>query len=154
MAGTAARHRAVRSILARHVVASQEDLVGHLAADGIEVTQATISRDLQTLGAIKARDADGHLRYMLADGFRPGGEAEELLARSLAEFALSISSSGNLVVVKTPPGAAHVVASGVDGAALTGVMGTVAGDDTLMIVTDEAIGGRAVAKELERIGAG
>lgn len=154
MAGTAARHRAVRSILARYVVASQEDLVDRLAADGIEVTQATVSRDLQTLGAIKARDADGQLRYMLADGFRPGGEAEELLARSLAEFALAISSSGNLVVVKTPPGAAHVVASGVDGAALTGVLGTVAGDDTLMIVTDEATGGHAVAKELERIGAG
>lgn len=135
-------------------MASQEDLVGHLAADGFDVTQATVSRDLQTLGAIKARDGDGHLRYILADDFRPGEEAEELLARSLAEFALSITSSGNLVVVKTPPGAAQVVASGVDAAALPGVLGTVAGDDTLVIVADDAVGGRAVANELERIGAG
>jgi transcriptional regulator of arginine metabolism len=154
MPGTAARHRAVRSILVRHVVSSQGDLVAHLAADGFDVTQATVSRDLQTLGAVKARDGDGHLRYVLAEGLAPADESQETLGRAISEFVESIVPSGNLVVVKTPPGAAHVVAAAVDGSGLDGVLGTVAGDDTLMIVADETVGGRAVADELERIGAG
>ena len=154
MSGTAARHRAVRSILARHVVSSQGDLVDHLADEGYDVTQATVSRDLQALGAVKARDAEGNLRYVLADGLAGGAEAEAALARALAEYAVSIVPSHNLVVIKTPPGAAHVVASAVDSSGLDGILGTVAGDDTLMIVVADAVGGSAVAEELERIGAG
>lgn len=154
MPGTAARQRAVRAILARQPISSQSELVNRLAAEGFDVTQATVSRDLQALGAVKVRDGDGRVRYVLADGLAAGGETHDTLARALVEFATSISASLNLVVVKTPPGAAHVVASAVDGAALEGVLGTVAGDDTLMIVADEQVGGLAIANELERIGAG
>jgi transcriptional regulator of arginine metabolism len=138
----------------REVVSSQGDLVNHLAAEGYDVTQATVSRDLQALGAVKGRDIEGNLRYVLADGLSGGAEAEAVLARALAEYAVSIVPSANLVVIKTPPGAAHVVASAVDGSGLDRILGTVAGDDTLMIVTADTVGGAAVAEELERIGAG
>lgn len=135
-------------------MSNQGDLVARLAAEGFAVTQATVSRDLQTLGAVKGRDGDGNLRYILADGLAGIVEGQATLARALAEFAISIVPSANLVVVKTPPGAAQVVASAVDGIDLAGVLGTVAGDDTLIIVTEDAVGGVAVADELERIGAG
>ena len=154
MPGTAARHRAVRSILARHVVSSQGGLVARLADEGFDVTQATVSRDLQMLGAVKARDVDGNLRYVLTDGLGGRGEAEATLSRALVEYAISITPTANLVVLKTPPGAAHVVAGAVDNSGLPGILGTVAGDDTLLIVADEAVGGAAVAQDLERIGAG
>jgi transcriptional regulator of arginine metabolism len=78
----------------------------------------------------------------------------DALGRALAQFAVAITPSGALVVVKTPPGAAQVVAGAIDGAVLGGVLGTVAGDDTLLVVVDEKIGGWRIAKELERIGGG
>lgn len=121
---------------------------------GFDVTQATVSRDLQAVGAVKTRGVDGGFRYALADDLGSNSEAELALARVLGEFAITIQSSGNLVVVRTPPGAAHVVAAAVDSGAIDGVLGTVAGDDTLMIVAAEDVGGPAVAAEIERIGAG
>lgn len=154
MPGTAARQRSLRSILARHTVASQGDLVDLLHEAGHDVTQATVSRDLQAVGAVKARDANGGLRYVLADDLHPSDEAEEALAHALDEYAESIEVSANLVVIKTPPGAAHVVAAAVDGSGLEGIIGTVAGDDTLMIIAAEDVGGRAIRTQLERIGAG
>lgn len=154
MSGTAARHRALRSILARTTVASQADLVDLLHESGFDVTQATVSRDLHSLGAVKARDADGVSHYVLADDLHPSNEAEEALARAIDEYAESIEVSLNLVVIKTPPGAAHVVAAAVDGSPLTGVIGTVAGDDTLMIIAAEDVGGASVRSQLERMGVG
>ena len=150
---TASRHRAVRAILAEQVVSSQSHLARLLADQGFRVTQATVSRDLRAVGAAKTRSADGTMRYMLEPGAgRP--DAMDALAVTLSSFARSIRASGNLVVVKTPPGAAHVVAAAIDGAGLDGVLGTVAGDDTMLIVAGEATGGRAVARSIERIGAG
>ena len=106
---TTARHRALRSVLAEHAVSSQTDLVDLLGARGFDVTQATISRDLQAVGAVKSRDADGVLRYVVGNGTADAGEGGAL-SRALADYALSVQVSGNLVVLKTPPGAAHVVA--------------------------------------------
>jgi len=80
--------------------------------------------------------------------------SEATVSAALAQFARTITPTGSLVVIKTPPGAAQVVAGAVDGAALPGVLGTVAGDDTLLVVVDEQVGGWRVAKELERMGAG
>jgi len=154
MSGTAARHRALRSILARSTVASQADLVGLLHEAGYDVTQATVSRDLHAVGAVKARDVDGVAHYVLADDLHPSNEAEEALAHAMDEYAESIQVSLNLVVIKTPPGAAHVVAAAVDSSSLIGVLGTVAGDDTLMIIASEDVGGQHVRSQLERIGAG
>jgi transcriptional regulator of arginine metabolism len=125
-------------------------MVVMLAASGHEVTQATVSRDLDAIGAVKVKLKAGGTRYEIPSA--PIGDAE--LARALADFAESISTSGNLVVVRTPPGAAHLVAGAIDRATLDYVLGTVAGDDTMLVVAKEAVGGAALAAELERIGAG
>jgi len=151
MATTTSRHRALRSIIAEHPVSNQGDLVGLLAARGFDVTQATVSRDLQAVGAVKARDAAGSLRYVLSSN-SVADSPHGALARALAEYAETILVSGNLVVVKTPPGAAHVVALAVDGTVVPGVLGTVAGDDTMLIVVDEETGGTNVARYLEGLG--
>jgi transcriptional regulator of arginine metabolism len=153
MSGTAARHRALRSILARNTVTSQADLVSLLKGSGYDVTQATVSRDLHAVGAVKARDGDGVSHYVLADDLLPSNEAEEALAHAMDEYAESIQVSLNLVIIKTPPGAAHVVAAAVDSSSVVGVLGTVAGDDTLMIIASEDVGGQRVRSQLERIGA-
>lgn len=148
MRTTAARRRALRELIESRPVGSQAELVELLAQRGFVVTQSTVSRDLQALGASK----NGDDRYVLV----PAGsrsEAEEALARALSEFAQGITPTGNLVVVRTPPGAAQVVAAAIDAAALGGVVGTVAGDDTILVVAAESTGGRRVAQHLEQIGA-
>lgn len=151
---TASRRRALRRILMTKTVTRQGDLVELLSEAGFAATQATVSRDLAEMGATKRRDAEGVISYMLPDESAPKDENQTALARALSQFAQMITPTGSLVVVKTPPGAAQVVAGAVDGASLHGVVGTVAGDDTLLIVIDEKVGGWRIAKELERIGAG
>lgn len=150
---TASRRRLIRKLLLDVVVTSQSEIVERLIAESHDVTQATVSRDLHALGAVKAR-VNGRLRYILPDeASSPDGEFVTL-ARALVEFVDSISASANLVVIKTSPGAAGVVAGAVDSAPLRGVLGTIAGDDTLMIVVDDQYGGLALANHLEQIGAG
>ena len=139
--------------MTRHVT-RQNDLVQQLVEDGFEVTQATVSRDLAEMGAVKKRSSDGLFGYTLPEAPVPLEGSNEIVASVLAQFAHSITSTGNLVVIKTPPGAAQVVAGAVDQAAVGGVLGTVAGDDTLLVVVDEQVGGWRVAKELERLGVG
>lgn len=140
----AARRRAIRSMLRERRITSQEQLVELLAEAGHPVTQATVSRDLRAVGAVKSPVGEG--RYRLVDG--PAGDGE--LAQALGEFALGMAPSGNLVVIRTPPGAAQVVAGAIDRAGLEGVLGTVAGDDTVLVVAEERRGGRGVAGDLER----
>ena len=132
-------------------MSSQAHLARLLAEQGFAVTQATVSRDLRAVGAVKTRLADGTMRYMW-DTSPQSSNAREVLAMTLSTYAKSVTASGNLVVVKTPPGAAHVVAAAVDDSGLDGILGTVAGDDTMLIVADEATGGRAVAELIEQIG--
>ena len=144
---TEARRRAVRNILSEQAVSSQADLARLLAERGFQVTQATVSRDLWAVGAVKARTADGSFRYC----WEPGN-ARDALAMTLSTYVASVRSSGNLVVIKTPPGAAHVVAAAVDDAGIEGILGTVAGDDTMLVVAGEETGGRAVAQLIEELG--
>jgi transcriptional regulator of arginine metabolism len=151
---TAARRRAIRRILMTRHITRQGDLVEQLLEEGFGVTQATVSRDLAEMGAVKRRSSDGLLGYTLPEEPTPLNGSSEIVARVLAQFAHTITSTGSLVVIKTPPGAAQVVAGAVDGAALEGVLGTVAGDDTLLVVVDEHAGGWRVAMELERLGVG
>lgn len=152
MSGMSARRRAVRAILAEEAVFTHRDLVPLLAERGHAVTQATVSRDLRAIGAVKTAAGEGRARYAA-----PDPEAMDVPrispGRVLGEYAEAIRCSGNLVVVTTPPGAAHVVARSIDVAGLPGVLGTVAGDDTTLVVADERTGGRAVADLLERLGA-
>ncbi len=141
----AARHRLIADLLARTRVSSQNSLAQLLADHGVVVTQATLSRDLDELGAVKVRDADGALVYAApgqaaAPGSSPvgvhGSPGARLtrLARLVADLLVSAEPSANLVVLRTPPGGAHLLASAVDAADLTGVLGTIAGDDTVMVV--------------------
>lgn len=142
-AKTRSRRELVRELVARYEIRSQSELADLLAAQGVPATQATVSRDLEELGIGKQRGADGTLAYALPE---PGG-----LAQTLRQFAQQIDASGNLAVVRTPPGAAATVASAIDGAHLPGVLATVQGDDTLLVVATEGTSGRAVAERLREI---
>ena len=144
------QHKLVQ-YLTRHAVGSQTQLVELLAEDGIEATQATVSRDLEDLGAVKVRVPGGETVYAI-----PEYEPERLaphdhLRRVLSEWVVEISKSGNLVVMRTPPGCAHVVGSALDRSALPGLLGTVAGDDTLLVVASERTGGAKMAATLSEL---
>ena len=150
---TASRRRIIRKLLGEGVITSQARLVELLEAEGYPVTQATVSRDLDAMGAIKLRDENGTVHYTITNGGASLTEAETRLTRAVNEFVEQIAVSGNLVVLHTPPGAAHLVAGAVDGANLEGVLGTVAGDDTLLVVASPEFGGGAIAEKIENIGA-
>jgi transcriptional regulator of arginine metabolism len=136
------RRRLIRELVATHEVGAQSELVTLLAAKGVEATQATVSRDLEELGITKYRGADGRISYALPEN---GG-----LAQMLRQFVRTIESSGNLAVVRTPPGAAAAVASAIDSAELPGVLATVQGDDTLLVVAREGIQGSQIADQLRQ----
>ena len=148
MKQTASRRRAVRSILAERVVTSQSELARLLVERGFSATQATVSRDLRAVGAVKARGSDGTLRYIRESGPSSRG-TRDALATVLAGYAESVRPGGEVVVVRTPPGAAHVVAAAIDRADLPGVLGTVAGDDTILVVGERHTEGRAIVEMLE-----
>ena len=138
------RQRRIVQLLRKQQISSQEDLAELLGRNGEHVTQATLSRDLEELGAVKVRE-NGRVVYRLPEEPPPG---DEWLRRMLTEFALEVVSSGNLVVVKTPPGGANAVARALDNAALKDVIGTVAGDDTILCVCREGVRGQTVARKL------
>lgn len=148
MSTSSARRRIIRSLLTDHDIRSQGDIVALLAQRGLEVTQATVSRDLASLGAHK----DG-TRYVLGEGSDQDG-AEFALAGIIDAFVISIEPSGNLVVLKTPPGAAQVVAAALDRVSYDAVAGCVAGDDTVLVVVSERGDGRELAQRLQDLGAG
>lgn len=150
---TAGRRRLIRKLIAEGDIPSQARLVELLEAAGFPVTQATVSRDLDALGASKQRGSDGAIRYVIGTAVELT-EAELRLRRAINDFVDEIAISDNLVVLHTPPGAAHLVAGAIDASALAGVLGTVAGDDTLLVVAASQIGGTAVAEKIEQIGAG
>ena len=151
---TASRRRLIRKLLTEGRVECQQQIVEMLSDRGHHVAQATVSRDLSAIGAIKVRNGDGETHYEVDDAERfGGGDVEHRLARSIGDFVESITHSADLVVIHTAPGAAHLVASGIDGAAVDGVLGTVAGDDTILVVVDAAVGSADVQRMIERIGA-
>jgi transcriptional regulator of arginine metabolism len=155
-----ARHQLIADLLGRHKVRSQAALAELLAAEGFSVTQATLSRDLDELGAMRIRDSDGALIYALrsegGDGTpRPAvdsGALETRLRRLLGELLVKAEGSANLVVLRTPPGAAQFLASALDHAdrhgVTAGVMGTIAGDDTVLVICRDPLGGPELARRL------
>ena len=198
----AARHAQIVSILEQVAVRSQEELADWLANRGVRVTQTTLSRDLEELGAVRLRDQDGALIYALpgepgGPGSQPGGLAESLtgrtggtdgpgggqsgpgggrdgagqasrapasqesaglaaepparLARSAAELLVSAEASANLVIVRTPAGAAQFLASVIDHARWPSILGTVAGDDTVLVIARDPAGGEELARSLLRL---
>jgi transcriptional regulator of arginine metabolism len=123
---------------------SQADAVTQLSAKGIEATQATVSRDLEELGAVRIR-SDSGFRYALPSETSRFGIS---LAKVMREYVLRTATSGNLIVIHTPPGHASIVAAAIDRAEVAGVVGVVAGDDTLFICVAESTSPKSVLKNL------
>jgi transcriptional regulator of arginine metabolism len=173
-----ARHAQIAAILAHAdpPVRSQEELAERLGQRGVRVTQATLSRDLEELGAVRLRGADGALVYALpgeagGPGSMPGGLAEAgddgpprppppaepgaepsaRLARVASELVVTAEASANLVVLRTPAGAAQFLASVIDHSAWPSILGTVAGDDTVLVIARDPAGGADLARALLRL---
>jgi transcriptional regulator of arginine metabolism len=143
----AGRHARIVELIRERAVRSQTELAELLAADGVQVTQATLSRDLEELGAVKVSGA-----YLIPeDGHRPLRDAENAparLLRLLRELLTGVDASGNIAVLRTPPGAAQFLASALDRSGLIDVVGTIAGDDTILVVARDVTGGKALAEKL------
>jgi transcriptional regulator of arginine metabolism len=157
-----ARQARIATILSRQQVRSQEELADLLDKyAGVQVAQATLSRDLDELGVVKLRAPGGALVYALPDGpdgpGQPDGSPVQgdkippRLARYLGELLTSAEASANLVVLRTPAGAAQFLASVIDHAALPSILGTVAGDDTVLVITRDPLGGEAIASDFSRL---
>ena len=151
-----ARQARIAELIAAQAVTSQTQLAALLAESGFEVTQATLSRDLVELDAVRVRTTSGALVYAVpAEGGdrRPAAPGETAasghrLGRLLAELLVSADASANLVVLRTPPGAAQFLASALDKAEYADVLGTIAGDDTVLLIGRDASGGDDLARRL------
>ena len=149
-----ARQQKIVEILSRHQVRSQGELAELLTGAGVTVTQATLSRDLVELDAVKVRLPSGALVYAVpAEGgdrtpvvAHDSAAAEARLARLLGELLVSVDASANLALLRTPPGAAQFLASAFDRTELRDVLGTVAGDDTVLVISRRPDGGQALAQ--------
>ena len=148
-----ARHARIIELIDAGTIRSQSGLAAALEASGVAVTQATLSRDLDELGAVKLRGVDGEPAvYVLpqegASPMRPARRAPDALSHRLGDLLTGVEASANMVVVRTPPGAAQFLASALDKAGLPTVLGTIAGDDTVLVITRDPGGGTALAAEL------
>ena len=150
------RHQLIVELLSGHEVRSQPELLELLVARGVQVTQATLSRDLVELDAVRVRTHSGALVYAVpAEGGdrRPAAPGETAaaghrLGRLLAELLVSADASANLVVLRTPPGAAQFLASAMDKVEYTDVLGTIAGDDTVLVMSRDSHGGEEIVRRL------
>ena len=144
------RQHRVSRVLAEGSVSNQTQLVELLAAEGVTVTQATVSRDLEEMGAVKVRVAGGTTVYAIPELPTDQVAPEDHLRRVLGEWLVDVERSGDLVVLRTPPGSAHVVASALDRSSFPDLIGTVAGDDTLLAIANENRG-KVLAAELSTV---
>jgi len=156
--GPSARQAQIVRLLSENAVSSQGELLDLLSAAGIRVTQATLSRDLDELGAVKLRTPDGGQPvYVVPEDGAPLASRRnddappQRLARLLAELLVSAEANQNLVVLRTPPGASNFLASAIDRAGLPDVLGTIAGDDTILVIARAAEGGPALAATLRQL---
>ena len=141
------QHRIAR-LLEEQPISSQGQIVELLAADVVVATQATVSRDLEELGAVKVRIPGGTMAYALPEHAKEATAPDDHLRRVMGDFVVEVAHSGNLVLLRTPPGSAHVIGSALDRSGLSDVLGNVAGDDTLIVVCSEQAGGAKVAAKL------
>lgn len=132
------RQKAVADLLRSGALASQEEVTTRLRERGFEVTQATVSRDLDQLGAVKVKRGGVHA-YALPDQMGTSDWAATRLEQILREWALTVEAAGNLVIIRTPPGSAHLVSLAIDQSDLPEVAGTVSGDDTLFVAVRDGV---------------
>ena len=138
--GKTQRQHRISKLLADQAVTSQGQLVDLLAEQDVVATQATVSRDLEELGAIKVRVPGGATVYAIPELPTEQVAPEDHLRRILGEWLVEVDRSGDLVLLRTPPGVAHVVASALDRSGMPNLIGTVAGDDTLLAIAVENTG--------------
>ncbi|MCL5076996.1 MAG: arginine repressor [Actinobacteria bacterium] len=150
MAKNQRQHR-IGKILENNLVTSQAQLVELLGAEGIVATQATVSRDLEELGAIKVRVSGGESVYAVPELPKDQSVPEDHLKRVMSDWVVEITFSSVIVLLRTPPGCAHVVASALDRSQMSEIIGTVGGDDTVMVIASEKVGGQLVADKLSRL---
>jgi transcriptional regulator of arginine metabolism len=148
--GRTRRQRVIADLLRQEPIASQEEVTERLSQAGFAVTQATVSRDLDQLGAIKVKRG-GSLRYMLPEEVADTGWAAARLGQILAEWVQSVEPAGNLVVLRTPPGCAHLVGLALDQARLPEIAGTICGDDTLFVAVKDGKHAGTVADQLRTL---
>jgi transcriptional regulator of arginine metabolism len=146
MSSKADRQNALLDVIAKHVVGTQAELKDRLKERGIEADQATISRDIRELGLVKASDDGAHYRYAPVESVAPQGHLKA--STMLARLVRKIDCSGNLLVLKTDPGEASPLGLALDRMGWGDVVGTVAGDDTLLVVVKEGVPARKLAKRI------
>ena len=132
------RQKAIAEMIRSGALCSQDEVTSRLAELGYAVTQATVSRDLDQLGAVKVKRG-GVLAYALPDQISGSDWAAARLEHILSEWVQSVEAAGNLIVIKTPPGSAHLVALALDQSALPEIAGTVSGDDTLFLAVRDGV---------------
>lgn len=144
------RQKAIADLIRAEPLGSQEEVTARLGAIGFSVTQATVSRDLDQMGAVKVKRG-GSLSYALPDQLAGNDWAAARLQRILAEWVISIEEAGNLLVVKTPPGSAHLVGLALDQARLDTVAGTISGDDTLFVALRDGVVAGIMAERFRKL---
>ena len=144
------RQTAIGRLIGDHEVTSQPELIELLSGEGIEATQATVSRDLDEIGAVKVRVPSGNTVYAIPELAPDRLAPLDQLRRVMGEWVGEVAQSGNIVILRTPPGCAHVVGSALDRSRVDGMLGTVAGDDTLMCVSADP-DGAALAAQLRQL---
>src|SRR3712207_6770713 len=144
------RQKAIADLIRAEALGSQEEVTARLGAIGFSVTQATVSRDLDQIGAVKVKRG-GTLSYALPDQVGGNDWAAARLRRILAEWVVSIEPAGNLLVMRTPPGSAHLVGLALDQAKLEEVAGTICGDDTLFVALRDGVDAGAMAHRFRRL---
>ena len=144
------RHRLIESVVSRKRVGTQFELLDALAAAGCVVTQATVSRDIRELGLQKSHDALGHARYVLAGSLRRA-DPREALENVLGQFGRHVAAAGNIVVVRSELGSAPAIGRALDELEHRRIVGTLAGDDTCLIIAPSERDARALARELQSV---
>jgi transcriptional regulator of arginine metabolism len=151
MSSVTARRAKAIALIKAGLIHSQSDLVKQLKKAGFVVTQATASRDLEEIGAVRGRSSSGESVYKISDS------DDESISRTMSvpsDLIISVEASGNLAVVRTPPGGAQLLASSLDHSGISEIIGTIAGDDTVLVVSRKASGGAQLARELLAYGGG
>jgi transcriptional regulator of arginine metabolism len=151
MSSVTARRAKAIALIKSGLIHSQSDLVKQLKKAGFVVTQATASRDLEEIGAVRGRSSSGESIYKISDS------DDESISRAMpvpSDLIISVEASGNLAVVRTPPGGAQLLASSLDHSGISEIIGTIAGDDTVLVVSRKASGGAQLARELLAYGGG
>jgi len=144
------RQKAISDLIRAEPLGSQEDVTARLAELGFAVTQATVSRDLEQIGAVKVKRG-GQLSYALPDQLGDSDWAASRLARIFADWVLSAEAAGNLIVLRTPPGSAHLVGLAIDQAKLAEVAGTISGDDTLFVALRDGVDRAALEARFQKL---